>query len=122
MPTIIDCPSCRRQLRVPDNLAGHLVKCPTCGTTFTAPDPAAAAPAPAPRPPEPAPPQGFRLQPEEAPPPRPRPRPPADEDDGRDDFDYEPRRRRRDLRPHQGVLILVLGILSLVLSCFPLGI
>ena len=26
------------------------------------------------------------------------------------------------LRPHRGVLILVLGILSLVCSCFPLGI
>ncbi|MGP1308973.1 MAG: DUF4190 domain-containing protein [Phycisphaerales bacterium] len=26
------------------------------------------------------------------------------------------------MRPHRGVLILVLGILSLVMSCFPLGI
>ncbi len=26
------------------------------------------------------------------------------------------------MRPHRGVLILVLGILSIVISCFPLGI
>jgi predicted Zn finger-like uncharacterized protein len=36
MPTLVNCPSCQRQLRVPDNLLGQLVKCPTCNETFTA--------------------------------------------------------------------------------------
>jgi hypothetical protein len=34
MPVIIDCKTCGRKLRVPDDLAGQLVKCPTCGYTF----------------------------------------------------------------------------------------
>src|SRR5437660_10240487 len=33
---IIDCPSCSRKLRVPDDLLGKQVKCPTCGHTFGA--------------------------------------------------------------------------------------
>src|SRR5262249_1265968 len=36
MPTIVECPSCNRKLRVPDDLIGQMVKCPTCATTFTA--------------------------------------------------------------------------------------
>jgi predicted Zn finger-like uncharacterized protein len=36
MPTIIQCPSCERQLRVPDELLGTKVKCPTCQGTFDA--------------------------------------------------------------------------------------
>ena len=36
MPTIVDCPSCNRKLRVPDDLLGRNVKCPTCSTTFQA--------------------------------------------------------------------------------------
>jgi predicted Zn finger-like uncharacterized protein len=51
MPTIVDCPSCARKLRVTDELVGQRVKCPTCGGTFDAspasadrPSPAAAAP------------------------------------------------------------------------------
>jgi hypothetical protein len=37
MPTIIDCPSCQRKLRLPESLQDRPVQCPTCGTTFTAP-------------------------------------------------------------------------------------
>src|SRR6266851_1919489 len=33
---IIDCPSCSRKLRVPDELLGKAVKCPTCEHTFQA--------------------------------------------------------------------------------------
>ncbi|HEV3117173.1 MAG TPA: zinc-ribbon domain-containing protein [Gemmataceae bacterium] len=33
---ITDCPSCSRKLRVPDELLGKQVKCPTCGHTFQA--------------------------------------------------------------------------------------
>jgi len=35
-PLIIDCPSCSRKLRVPDELIGKAVKCPTCEHTFAA--------------------------------------------------------------------------------------
>lgn len=54
MPTLINCPSCQRQLRVPDELLGQRVKCPTCGALFTGapaeaqPPPPTPAPAPAP--------------------------------------------------------------------------
>src|SRR5262249_55422481 len=36
MPIIVSCSSCQHPLRVPDDLLGQLVKCPTCGHTFTA--------------------------------------------------------------------------------------
>lgn len=107
MPIQITCPSCSRQLRVPDDLVGKYVKCPGCDKTFTATvegnspltesfreEPAAK--------PEPA-----RL---DEPPTRPR-RPPREDEDFDDD---RPRRRNgRDLAPHRGQLILILGILSL---------
>jgi hypothetical protein len=40
MPTIIECPSCNRKLRLPDELAGKAVRCPTCGQTFSGESPA----------------------------------------------------------------------------------
>lgn len=43
MATIVDCPTCTRKLRVPDELLGKKVKCPTCSGTFDA----MVAPAPA---------------------------------------------------------------------------
>jgi predicted Zn finger-like uncharacterized protein len=36
MPNTIHCPSCNRELRVPDELLGKKVKCPACSQTFTA--------------------------------------------------------------------------------------
>ena len=36
MPTLVNCPSCERKLRVPDELLGQKVKCPSCATTFDA--------------------------------------------------------------------------------------
>jgi hypothetical protein len=50
MPDLLNCPSCSRQLRVPPDLLGKQVKCPSCGTTFAGtadPLPAAASPPPA---------------------------------------------------------------------------
>src|SRR5207249_3609680 len=47
MASIIDCPSCSRKLRVPDELLGQTVKCPTCQMVFDA----TAGPAPLPSPP-----------------------------------------------------------------------
>lgn len=67
MPEIVNCPQCDRKLRVPDNLLGQAVKCPTCGTTFTA--------TPSSAPPEP-PPFSAPPPPMDAPPPPPPPGPP----------------------------------------------
>lgn len=57
MPEIVECPSCRRQLKVPETLINQRVKCPSCGTPFEAVPssvpPSAAPPAPPP-PPAPA--------------------------------------------------------------------
>jgi predicted Zn finger-like uncharacterized protein len=112
MPIQIACPTCQRQLRVPDNLIGQLVKCPSCQNTFTATA-------------------------EESTPRRDenvREEPPAREDrhstleeryqedeprrrrrrDNDDEFNDRPRRRREGMEPHRGTIILVLGILGLV--------
>jgi predicted Zn finger-like uncharacterized protein len=104
MPITINCPSCSRTLRVPDDLLGKNVKCPTCGTTFTA-----SAEAPPPEEEEPA-----ARAPARA------PAPPPDDDEERDE--RRPRRlRRSSLEPHRGPLVLVLGILGLLVFA-PLGI
>jgi hypothetical protein len=34
MPEIIQCPSCRRELQVPEEFIGKPVKCPSCGLNF----------------------------------------------------------------------------------------
>ena len=36
MPVVITCPACQRKARVPETAVGKTVKCPGCGTTFTA--------------------------------------------------------------------------------------
>lgn len=167
MPIVIDCPSCERKLRVPDDLMGQKVKCPTCGTTFDAAPRSAATPEPvlapssasAPLTPAPV------LQDSAAPASTPAtehnedvttqdtaPRPAAsggkqacpfcgetisknatrckyceedlttdDGDDNEDDRPWErghPAMVRRDCDPHRGGLVLGLGIIGLILSCF----
>jgi predicted Zn finger-like uncharacterized protein len=103
MPITINCPSCSRTLRVPDDLLGKNVKCPTCGTTFTA-----SAEGSPPEDEEPAP-AAVRRSP-----------PPPEDDEERDE--RRPRRpRRSSLEPHRGPLVLVLGILGLVVFQ-PLGV
>jgi hypothetical protein len=64
------CPSCRRTLRIPDSLQGQPVKCPACGTTFSAGAPA-----------EPAPARVPDRAPEREPEPRPRGRSRFEDDD-----------------------------------------
>src|SRR5262245_4690671 len=137
MPTVVDCPSCARKLRVPDELLGHKVKCPTCEITFEAAvngSTAAprAAPPPLPSSPPPAPKETPAERDEER-----RPCPfcgeliratatrcrhcnePLDDRD-EDDDEHENRWRRpvvrRDAEPHRGTLIMVLGIISIVLG------
>jgi hypothetical protein len=44
MPSIIVCPSCAGQLRLPEELIGQEVRCPTCSIVFTATVPAASPP------------------------------------------------------------------------------
>lgn len=130
MPEIINCPQCERKLRVPDNLLGQAVKCPTCGTTFTAAgaaaEPAPSFPSAAPPPPPPAAPPRYN---------EPAPYPAAPRYDspgaypqqqrypsyeGRGDFD-DPRERRRQLRPAAAdaiagpaIALLVVGIIGIV--------
>jgi predicted Zn finger-like uncharacterized protein len=146
MIDIANCPSCRRALRVPDDLLGQQVKCPACGTIFTAN--AAGAPSAE----EPAPPVRSRehepqrrrgrservARPdeeddydrprrygEEGDPDRPRRRARRrrDEDEDKDDYedDYEDRPRRRRYAEHRGSLILTLGVLSLFMLPLILG-
>ena len=86
MPNTIHCPSCSRELRVPDELIGKKVKCPACATTFTASvaGPEAAPPSPGPEP-------GY----EETPAPTRRPRPAAPEgeyEEAEEDYDRPARR------------------------------
>jgi hypothetical protein len=125
MPTVINCPSCERKLKVPEELLGKKVKCPTCGTLFTGGAEGEAPPEPEPE--EPAPPPRTRAAAEA---PSRRRRAEEDEDDDRDEDrdddredeeDDRPRRRRRPRRrargePHRGATILVLGIISIVLA------
>jgi predicted Zn finger-like uncharacterized protein len=111
MPDLMNCPQCERRVRVPDELRGRSVKCPTCGTVFTAPSEAA---------------QGVsevRTEEEELAPTE------IYQDEsiqskgelppGAYEAPQRPRRPRRvDLKPHRGALILVLGILSIVVCGF----
>jgi hypothetical protein len=98
MPTTLTCPdtTCRRQLRVPDELLGQCVKCPRCGKVFTAA--AESTPLPA----------ASAARDERA-----LGRNGRSEDE--DDYDRPAQRpRRRDYLPHRGTTILVCGILSVV--------
>lgn len=138
MPVIVDCPSCNRKLRVPDDLLGRNVKCPTCGTTFqanAASEPTLPTPTPTFEPAKPP-----------APPPLPEPPPsplglssrqrcaycgedmPGDAERcphcGESPGDERPweqphRAIRRDCEPHRGGLVLTFGIISVCLG--PIG-
>ncbi len=135
---LVSCPECERKLRVPPELIGKLVKCPTCSKTFTA-DLAQHA---APPDPEPAPVAVERplrtskvndeeeedeeserprrrsrrdVEDDEEDEDRPRRRSRYRRDDEEEDEDWRPR-GRRELAPHRGSAVLTLGILGLCLS------
>jgi predicted Zn finger-like uncharacterized protein len=103
MPIVISCPSCAAQLRVPEDLLGTLVRCPTCQTTFTA---APSGPTATVSPVSDAR-AGLRTEPSEP---------------QRPDEDSFPSSRRFRLdepfygRADRGVLVLVLGIVGLVIA------
>src|SRR5271165_4399295 len=90
MPILTTCPKCNRQLRIPDELQGKLVKCPTCLTTFQA---SAAPSTPAP-PGDPWANAGVRQPEAPSPPPSPPPPPPAPPAPRDDDFYQAPRVRQ----------------------------
>ncbi|HXG12973.1 MAG TPA: zinc-ribbon domain-containing protein [Gemmataceae bacterium] len=123
MPTIVDCPSCERKLRVPDDMLGKKVKCPKCGTTFTARGDDGGRPvADGDEPPGRSAVQERSSQAEERYEEDRPPRRPRDEYEDEEEDDYrQPMRRRRRSRgePHRGTLILILGIGSI--ACLVLG-
>ena len=116
MAEILTCPSCRRQLQVPENFIGQTVQCPECRHQFIAAVTSVSA-------------QPVPTLPMEAPDPPPRPRRRDDDedeladrlrrrgrfadDDDEDGLDFG-RRRGRHYEAHRGNLILALGLLSLV--------
>jgi hypothetical protein len=51
MPMIVECPSCGKKLKIPDDLVGKTVRCSDCAGTFLAERPRSAAPLPPPLPP-----------------------------------------------------------------------
>jgi LSD1 subclass zinc finger protein len=115
MTLTIECPSCRRQLRLPPDLLGRSVRCPTCSTTFTAEDPAATSEA-VPLAAEAATPASSARDragdaEERASPPRRRRRDEDDEDER--PWDRGPT-VRRDCEPHRGGMVLALGIVGIV--------
>jgi len=145
---LVSCPECKRKLRVPTDLVGKQVKCPTCGHTFTA-DPETQAP-----PPPPPPSAAVEQKPtrtskvsrddkedddddeersrrkrgrssrddDDDDDDRPRRRSRSRRDDDDDDDDDRPRRRRRGYIQHRGGAVLALGIMGLFGSFFvPMG-
>jgi predicted Zn finger-like uncharacterized protein len=142
---LVSCPDCQRKLRVPTDLVGKTVKCPTCGHTFTA-DPITQAPPPPPV--EEKPTRTSKVSRDEKDEddeddersrrkrrrsgrdedddeddddrPRRRSRLSRDDDDDDDDDDDRPRRRRRrDYLPHRGGAVVTMGVMGLVLTVFP---
>jgi hypothetical protein len=127
MTNTTTCPSCRRQLRIPETLAGQPIKCPACSHNF-APVPDADE-RPAREPPPASPPvedsadrRERRHRDDDERPVRAKRY--DDDDDDRvvrrrrsedvDDYDDRPRKRRppAEYEPHRGTLILILGICS----------
>jgi hypothetical protein len=145
MPEVVTCPSCDRKLRLPDDLLGQEVKCPTCGTTFLG---EVGPPKPKARVEEKKPAEDneptYRLESkrrsrrsrdddDDDRPSRRRSRRDDDDDDDYDDDrrsrrrrryddDDDPWARRRYLTPHRGGSVLTVGIIGLVVSilCCPL--
>lgn len=151
MATLLSCPSCRAEMQVPDSLLGRQVRCPTCRAVFECQADGTAAPLPPLElPPAPVVDELQEVPTTQAETPPTPDAPPPDArviDDPHGEFvpcpfcaemipgqavacpfcheRIDPRRRwrRRDVVPHRGGLLMVLGVLSLVcvvgiLLCF----
>ena len=92
MANVITCPKCDRQLRVPDDLIGQSVKCPSCGDTFTAKV------------------GGGKVSSRSGDEERPSRRVPRRDDEE----DRDEGRRSRRLSPHRGDMIQLMGILAFI--------
>jgi hypothetical protein len=128
MSILVNCPSCERKLKVPDELLGKKVKCPGCATIFTAEEieETVASEEEAPRQPRRPAREEESLEEE-------RPRraarrssPPPDEDDYDDEMEIRPRRRGRS-RAREAVNgpaigLLITGIIGVVLTLCSIGI
>jgi predicted Zn finger-like uncharacterized protein len=99
MPVITACPDCSRQLRVPDELRGKKVRCPSCKVIFMAEGPAdnAASGAAEAAPRRAAPRDDFIEQPPPRGLPPPRQEPDYDRREARDEFDADEQPRGRRL-------------------------
>jgi predicted Zn finger-like uncharacterized protein len=97
MAIVVRCPSCGRQLRVPDDLLGTRVQCPSCNSTFDAVAPA----------------DGGNIQ--AVPAPAAAPMAPVAEADDRPWERPEEGNVRRDWEPHRANTVLTLGILGVAL-------
>lgn len=132
----VACPECHKKLRVPEELLGKQVKCPTCSHVFTAelgqepavPPPTASGPlrtSPSARAGEddeeerrPA--RRSRVEDDDDDDDRPRRRSRRDDDDD-EDYGRRRRRRRRDYAPHRGGMILAFGIIAFFFLPFVFG-
>jgi hypothetical protein len=83
MPVYIACDKCQKRLKIPEDVIGRSIKCPSCGSVFKAdPAKAAAAVAPAPTPaPKHSAPAALEDEPDDVVPPPRRPAALDDEDD-----------------------------------------
>ena len=116
---IIHCPQCQRQLRVPEEMVGRLVKCPTCSTQFTVsasgqPQPTAA-PVPVEEPPAPR-----RREPEYDDP-RYEERRPRRREPEYDDYDRAVRPATASLVAPPAICLLIAGILGIVVNAFQMA-
>jgi predicted Zn finger-like uncharacterized protein len=126
MALVVDCPSCTRRLRLPDDLLGRMVRCASCGNTFEAQASAAPNPPPTPAPELPA--REDLVFNDSEPCPRCGEAVPAGAarclrcgqpfDEEEEDQSWE-RGVRRDSEPHRSGLLLTLGVVSIV--CGALG-
>src|ERR1700722_19066430 len=128
MPITINCPECEKKLKVPEAAVGKRVRCPACSNlvVVNSSDEKGAEPeanitaAP--------PPWQAETPARKGPPPLPKDR--EDEDDDELEPEPRPKKRRRkyrddnrdwedEIKPHRGTTILILGALSILLSCLP---
>jgi hypothetical protein len=113
VPIEMPCPGCGQTLRVADEHAGRLARCPACATVVTVPvsSPPASPPPLFPEPREPSPPAPEVRQPEVNPYASPTaPRQPSPFGTGSSGQGYP--------RPHRGGMVLAFGIVGLI--CLPL--